>query len=115
KAIVAEATEEISKVESRISEMVRHVFPGYAVSFDARAEENVADSISFFKEKPQLLMGPGNGYQTSIERQGSGARRTLLWTALRILSEHKRSKSEAEASRSHLLLMDEPELCLHPD
>jgi putative ATP-dependent endonuclease of OLD family len=85
---------------------------------DARAEDDVEKAISLFKNAPSLRMGPSDGYQSSLERQGSGARRTLLWTALRILAEHKRlpeKKGDAVSDRPHLLLLDEPEMCLHPN
>lgn len=67
-------------------------------------------------------MGLRDGYMSSISAQGSGARRTLLWTALRLISESPRkvkpkgkgkSKPE-EVIRPHVLLLDEPEICLHP-
>jgi putative ATP-dependent endonuclease of OLD family len=55
-------------------------------------------------------MGPNGGYQSTIDRQGSGARRTLLWAALRYISE-----TSSTNERPHVLLLDEPELCLHPN
>ncbi|WP_198002615.1 ATP-dependent nuclease [Chlorobaculum parvum] len=55
-------------------------------------------------------MGPEDGYFSSIEHQGSGARRTLLWATLKYLSESQDKKG----SRPHVLLLDEPEICLHP-
>lgn len=62
-------------------------------------------------------MGPDGGYQAAFERQGSGACRTLLWAALRILAERPAASGKPTRSqdRPHLLLIDEPELCLHPD
>ena len=57
-------------------------------------------------------MGPADGYLAKVSQQGSGARRTLLWTALRYLSEAV-APSDA-SSRPHVLLLDEPEICLHP-
>jgi len=59
-------------------------------------------------------MGPHDGFHSTIERQGSGACRTLIWAALRILSDRSEGKAAA-TDRPHLLLMDEPENCLHPD
>jgi len=55
-------------------------------------------------------MGPNDGYLSTIATQGSGARRTLLWTALKYVSEQGKKSSE----RPHVLLLDEPEICLHP-
>ena len=115
KRVVQDANEQISKVEQDLNGLIGKVFPGHVVSFDARPEEDVESCLSFFKETPQLLMGPVDGYKPTVDRQGSGARRTLLWAALRLLSEQARAKKEANAARPHLLLMDEPELCLHPN
>ena len=44
-----------------------------------------------------------------ISAQGSGARRTLMWTALKYIAENG-----DKDVRPHVLLLDEPELCLHP-
>jgi len=60
-------------------------------------------------------MGPSGGFHSTLERQGSGACRTLIWAALRILSERAEGKASGSGDRPHLLLMDEPEICLHPD
>ncbi|MGE0175295.1 MAG: ATP-dependent endonuclease [Oligoflexales bacterium] len=110
--VVERANGEILSVETKISETIHEVFPGYKVRFDARADEELENCISWFKASPRLLMGPENGHLSAIEHQGSGARRTLLWAALRILSEQSRTTKN---DRPHLLLLDEPELCLHPD
>ena len=41
-------------------------------------------------------MGPEGEYLSTVERQGSGARRTLLWTALKFISENnQKGKDEA--------------------
>ena len=77
-------------------------------------------------------MGPEDGHLAPLEKQGSGARRTLLWSALKIATEQsndapkKPAKGKAKAveapageeepvyTRPHVLLLDEPEICLHP-
>jgi putative ATP-dependent endonuclease of OLD family len=115
KSIVDDAKTEISAVEKDITSMIGEVFPDHVVTFDARPEDDVEKCINLFKSDPALRMGPKDGYQSPIEKQGSGARRTLLWTALRILSEENRKKAKSPSDRPHVLLMDEPELCLHPD
>lgn len=113
KTIVEESQEQINKIQKELSKYVGKVFPNYEVEFDAKPEENLESTINFFKANPQLLIGPNNGFKSPIERQGSGARRTLLWTALRIVAEKKKTK--ADANRPHVLLLDEPEICLHPN
>lgn len=115
KRAVVEANEEIGKVEAELNLLVGKVFPGQEIRFDARPDGDVESALNFFKEAPQLLMGPKGGYQPTIDRQGSGARRTLLWAALRLLAEQSRIKKDTNSSRPHVLLLDEPELCLHPD
>jgi len=113
--IVQESKGEIDKIQQELSSLVSEVFAGYEVKFDAKPEDDLDKAITLFKVNPQLFMGPKGAYQSPIERQGSGARRTLLWTALRILSENKQESSESDVRRPHVLLLDEPELCLHPN
>lgn len=115
KRAVADANEEIKKVEAELNSLVGKVFPGQEIRFDARSDGDVESALNFFKEAPQLLMGPKGGYQPSIDRQGSGARRTLLWAALRLLAEQSRVRKDSNSTRPHVLLLDEPELCLHPN
>jgi putative ATP-dependent endonuclease of OLD family len=119
KKVVIESKTEVAQIEEDLSRFIREVFPNYRVTFDARPEQNLDKCVLFFKQDSKLLMGPADGYQSPIDRQGSGARRTLLWTALRLISEtapkKKSIKSEAQTSqRPHVLLLDEPETCLHP-
>ena len=110
KNIVAESKAEIEKIEEEVSKQIAEVFPGYIINFDARPEDDLEKCINLFKVDPQLTMGHKEGFQSTIDRQGSGARRTLLWSALRIVSENKKDVG----TRPHVLLLDEPELCLHP-
>ncbi len=93
--------------------------------------------ISVPESKPDLL----SGYATSkdidisinnlpLENQGSGMQKTLLWSVLKMLAEKEKpakgstkkgKKSEVLETESivqektRVLLIDEPEICLHPD
>ncbi len=107
KRLYNESKEQISKIEDELSSLISSIFPNYKVEFDAEPEKPA--DIKLFGGNSKLKMGPADAFKSNIERQGSGARRTLLWTALRILSE-----SKGNPNRPHILLLDEPEICLHP-
>jgi putative ATP-dependent endonuclease of the OLD family len=112
KTVVESAKDEIEKIEAEISTLLEKVFPKHQIKLDAKPETDVEKSFTPFKASPDLLMGPNDGYLSKVSQQGSGARRTLLWTALRYLAD---SQSAADgSSRPHVLLLDEPEICLHP-
>lgn len=108
---VVEATEkEIQKIEAEISVYLDKIFPKHKVKVNAKPETDVEKTYTPFKASPDVLMGPEGGYFSTISHQGSGARRTLLWATLKYLSE----AGDKEGSRPHVLLLDEPEICLHP-
>lgn len=113
KKIVQESQEQITAVQDDLSRYVGRVFPNHQVIFDAKPEDDLDKALNLFKANPQLLMGPDKGYLSPIGRQGSGARRTLLWTAIKILADA--GKKGDQTQRPHVLLLDEPEICLHPN
>lgn len=114
KKTVAESQGQINTVQTELSGYIGRVFPGHRVVFDAKPEDDLDKALNLFKANPQLLMGPEDGYLSTIGRQGSGARRTLLWTAIRLLAESGTKKKADTGQRPHVLLIDEPEICLHP-
>lgn len=117
KKIVQESQEEIDRVNNELSNLISKVFPNYKIDFDAKPEDDLDKTITLFKADSQLLMGPDDGYLSTIDRQGSGARRTLLWTAIKFISENNSKKKQEQGAipRPHVLLLDEPEICLHPN
>lgn len=116
KKIVAEAQEQIDEVNQELTGLISKVFPNYKIDFDAKPEDDLDSVINLFKADTQLLMGPADGFLSTVDRQGSGARRTLLWTAIKFISENnQKGKDEGAIVRPHLLLIDEPEICLHPN
>jgi len=108
---VVQATEdEVKTIEEEISVYLERIFPKHKVKFDAKPETDIDKAYTPFKSSADVLMGPENGYFSTIAHQGSGARRTLLWATLKYLSE----AAEKQSPRPHVLLLDEPEICLHP-
>lgn len=122
KSIVSESQSEIDRVQEELTRYIERIFPNHTIKFDARPEDDLDNAITLFKANPQLRMGLRDGYMSSITSQGSGARRTLLWTALKLIKEsqqtnapkNKAKTKEEEIPRPHVLLLDEPEICLHP-
>lgn len=110
KQVAAETETEVQKIESEISTYLERIFPQHRVKVDARAETDVEKTYSPFTSHPDVLMGTDGSYFSSIAHQGSGARRTLLWATLKYLKE----RADGEDARPHVLLLDEPEICLHP-
>ncbi|MCX5518072.1 ATP-dependent endonuclease [Kaistia defluvii] len=126
KQIVEDSQDEIVGLQEALSGYVKEIFVGFKVLLDTRPEQISDKNVSLFAAKPIIRMGPDGGHMAPLDKQGSGARRTLLWSSLKIASERqpdvkkvKKSDKGAEPenevlSRPHVLLLDEPEICLHP-
>jgi len=124
--VVEETKEQLELAESAISDVISKVFKGYKVKFDVSTSDKSDKILELLLSSPSLRMGPEDGFMANVEDQGSGAQRTMLWAALKLLAEQKPSKpskatskkspdsSEADAIRPNVLLIDEPEICLHP-
>lgn len=74
KKILDEVKEQIEGVNLELTALISKVFPKYIIDFDAKVEDNLDNAINLFKADTQLLMGPEDGYLSTIDRQGSGAR-----------------------------------------
>lgn len=128
KVFVDEARPEIKKLQDKLNEVISNVFMGEVINYDPKSEDDVKEKVKDILINPsaRLIMGPEKGYKSSVEKQGSGAQRTVLWAALKVIAElgvkkstkKSRKKSDSEESlseeKSRLLLMNEPEICLHP-
>lgn len=124
KSVVKAAETEITDIQTRLNTMVGDVFSGYKVLFDPKPDEKIEDVVTnaLLSQDSKLKMGPETGYLSPIEKQGAGARRTLLWIALKLTSELSANKTKGRPKktnnipedRNHILLLNEPEICLHP-
>lgn len=111
--IIDETRSQIDVANESLTSLINQVFPNYVVNFDAQPEAGL--DLGLWKWNSQLKMGPDGGFQSTVDKQGSGARRTLLWTALKYIAEtNRKTREEGAITRPYLLLIDEPEICLHP-
>ena len=122
--LVQETRVRVEQAETELTSLVSKIFPNYKVQFSVSPNGNPEKIIDSLLTNPSIKMGPAGGYLAGVQYQGSGAQRTLLWAALKLLAEEgkvskkntkKTSKVvESEVKRPHVLLIDEPEICLHP-
>jgi putative ATP-dependent endonuclease of OLD family len=117
-------TESISEVEREVNLIIGKIFPSHEMKISS--PESVAPiKVDFLGDEFDISMGPINGEKFSLEKQGSGSRRTALWAILKLLADKgmKAKKTTAKAksyhesvgpNKAHVLLLDEPEVSLHP-
>ena len=105
--------EEVRELQARINISLNEVIEGQALIRTAAPElrEMVLPSTSLVIRDTQA------GIDTEIGHQGHGLQRTLIITLLQLLADaHAQSPQAAGAAiqRSTILLIEEPELYLHP-
>lgn len=103
-----EGDEIIRRIETRIGDGIKRF-----IDLDASLEFEPPDIKAELASKTSLLLVDG-GLQTKPEHQGHGAQRALVLSLLEILSEDSLSEPEGEFLRGILLLIEEPEIYMHP-
>ena len=104
----------VEQISSKIENELNKLFKGAEVSFETgvgkfKPEEAIKDGSKFFIKTGE--------YASSLEHQGTGVQRAFLWSAISALcSEGKLKKGTRtiEEAKSKVLLIDEPEINLHP-
>ncbi|MBS0980979.1 ATP-dependent nuclease [Acetobacter thailandicus] len=102
------AVDGVKVVEAGLNAIVSAIFSDHCVEYNQSSAASEA-SLTLFHDSGKLIMGHKDGHRTELEHQGSGARRTMLWATLKYICESRTSND-----KSNVLLIDEPELCLHP-
>jgi putative ATP-dependent endonuclease of OLD family len=97
--LIQSSRSEIEKIEEELSAIISEVFTGFKVKIDPRHQDISDKALNLFNTEPELRMGPTGGHSAPIEKQGSGARRTLLWSALRLVGERGGAKKPAARGR----------------
>lgn len=98
----------IKEAETTLNEIVSSIFLDHVVHYIQSADASDS-TLKLFPDGGRLLMGHKDGHMSDLESQGSGARRTMLWATLKLLKD-----SATDQKKANVLLIDEPELCLHP-
>lgn len=87
---------------------LENFFPGLELDLDLQ----VMDAKEFFKAGDLHVTDKLTGDRRKFDQMGTGAQRAIQMALIRYLAESR--KSESERSTRRLLLIDEPELYLHP-
>lgn len=116
KNLNASISSETRDMLDKMTNSIQRVFPGHLAKLDSPHADHITKNILelLVKMEPILYMGTEE-HQSPLGKQGSGAQRMLMWAALKCTAEQKvAQKGKESSSRSFSLLIDEPELCLHP-
>lgn len=116
--------ESIQALEGNANEIISKIFPSHELKISA-PESSAPIKIDLLGNEFSIEMGPIGGLTFPLDKQGSGSRRTALWTILKLLADNgvkaKNAGAKAKAhhepvgpNTSHVLLLDEPEVSLHP-
>ena len=103
-----EGDEIVRRIESRIGDGIKRF-----IDLDAALEFEPPDIKTELASKTSLHLIDG-GLQTKPEHQGHGAQRALVLSLLEILCEDSLADQECEFLRGLLLLIEEPEIYMHP-
>ncbi|MBY6017368.1 AAA family ATPase [Halomonas denitrificans] len=116
--------ENVNALEVSANEIIGKIFPNHELKISS-PESNSPISITLLGDEFNVEMGSIGGEKFPLEKQGSGSRRTALWTILKLLADKGmkarkvtgKAKSQHESlgqNTAHVLLLDEPEVSLHP-
>jgi putative ATP-dependent endonuclease of OLD family len=98
----------LSDFDQQATKALADFFPGLAIDLDLQ----VIDVKEFFKAGDLYVTDRATGDRRRFDQMGTGAQRSIQMALVRYLAESP-TEDEKRASR-RLLLIDEPELYLHP-
>lgn len=114
KEVETELSSDISLISTSIQSEVVKMFNGVIVRFEAGVGK--FDPEKAIKEGSQFIF-ENNGSSAPLANQGSGVQRSFLWAAIKTLSSQgllKRGRTAIAANKPKVLLIDEPEINMHP-
>lgn len=104
----SERLDELSSFDSSINDKIGDFFPGLSLNIDIPTP-SIAD---LFKQGTIKVSEAGTARQSDFIDMGHGSQRAIQMTLIRHLAEI--TKDVAKQGKTNILLIDEPELFLHP-
>lgn len=101
-------SDHLQQFDSDATDALNHFFPGLALDLDLQ----VVDVKEFFKAGDLHVTDKTTGDRRRFDQMGTGAQRAIQMALIRYLAETRKEDDSRPARR--LLLIDEPELYLHP-
>jgi len=101
--------EEIKAFDKEVNSALRPLFPSVRVELDIP----VPTLETFLKSATIKVVDEDDGFERDISRMGAGSQRAIQMALIRYLAEIKKHHNNHYLSRK-LLLIDSPELFLHP-
>ncbi|ELR8704532.1 AAA family ATPase [Vibrio vulnificus] len=114
--------EDLVEIARDISSYSSQIIPNHNLTISVNSGDDTdLSSLKLFSDKDVSITFGREGCQFPLENHGSGARRTLLWSVLKKIADlgyeavtTKKKFAPIKGVNSHVLLLDEPELSLHP-
>lgn len=111
-------------IQEQANQILEKIFPNHELKIIS-PESTAPIAIDLLGEEFDIEMGLIDGVSLPLEKQGSGTRRTALWTILKLLADKgvrarpasgkaKTLHEPVGPNTAHILLLDEPEVSLHP-
>lgn len=109
-----ESKSAIEELSDKITSSVAQIFPGTSIALVPRSKDALDEKL--IAAESYLKVGTTDGGNTPLSLQGTGLQRTLLWSALAVMTDGAGGKKKAKPSADvgRILLVDEPEAFLHP-
>jgi len=101
-------SDHLQQFDTDATDALTHFFPGLALDLDLQ----VVDVKEFFKAGDLHVTDKTTGDRRRFDQMGTGAQRAIQMALIRYLAETRQEDDNRPARR--LLLIDEPELYLHP-
>ncbi|EBJ2068833.1 ATP-dependent endonuclease [Salmonella enterica] len=110
--LVESSKAEFERLLGRMTDNIEAIFPGICMELIPQSKDPIDEKI--IASASYLKVRNPAGRSTMLDLQGTGLKRSILWSALSVLSQEGKSKKGDVVRDYNILLIDEPEAFLHP-